>query len=242
MQGRVYNGVLDKREYFVYLPPTYGKGDNHYSVIYMQDGDIVIKILNELMDLIENKSKKDVYDESIIVGVKPIVRNDDYTPWEAEAISKGSSEFGGRGDIYLNFLIKKLKPYIDNKYRTKKEKNFLLGYSLGGLISIFAIYKTECFSKVVSISGSLWYKGLIDFMEKSNPVNLDIKVMLMIGNKEGRSRNIYLKNSIISTEKALQILKKDLTPSNVVYSIEEGGHVDNILSRYYKTILWLNEK
>ncbi len=44
-------------------------------------------------------------------------------------------------DNYLKFLTEELKPFIDEKYATKKgvEHTFMAGSSMGGLISIYAI-------------------------------------------------------------------------------------------------------
>jgi len=44
-------------------------------------------------------------------------------------------------DHYLWFLVKELKPYIDSNYSvlTKAENTFIMGSSMGGLISIYAI-------------------------------------------------------------------------------------------------------
>ncbi|MDE0055339.1 MAG: alpha/beta hydrolase-fold protein, partial [Gammaproteobacteria bacterium] len=44
-------------------------------------------------------------------------------------------------DSYLGFLVEELKPFIDETYRTRpgREDTFVLGSSLGGLISAYAI-------------------------------------------------------------------------------------------------------
>ena len=55
-----------------------------------------------------------------------------------------ASEKGGQtitSDNYLQFLVTELKPYIDTTYRTlpDREDTFLMGSSMGGLISAYAI-------------------------------------------------------------------------------------------------------
>jgi enterochelin esterase-like enzyme len=44
-------------------------------------------------------------------------------------------------DNYLKFLVKELKPFIDNNYATIKnrENTFIAGSSMGGLISMYAM-------------------------------------------------------------------------------------------------------
>ena len=45
------------------------------------------------------------------------------------------------GDNYLRFVVKELKPLINKKYSvlTKKENTFIMGSSMGGLMSMYAI-------------------------------------------------------------------------------------------------------
>jgi predicted alpha/beta superfamily hydrolase len=44
-------------------------------------------------------------------------------------------------DNYLRFLVYELKPFVDRRYRTRPEREFtfLMGSSMGGLISLYAI-------------------------------------------------------------------------------------------------------
>jgi enterochelin esterase-like enzyme len=46
-----------------------------------------------------------------------------------------------KSDAYLRFIVEELKPAIDRKYptRTGPESTFIVGSSMGGLISIYAI-------------------------------------------------------------------------------------------------------
>jgi predicted alpha/beta superfamily hydrolase len=64
---------------------------------------------------------------------------------------------------YLHFIVKTLKPYIDTHYRTKtKAKNTtIMGSSLGGLVSYYAILKyPEVFGKAGVFSPSFWFSKI----------------------------------------------------------------------------------
>ncbi|GIS69926.1 MAG: hypothetical protein CM1200mP9_07470 [Gammaproteobacteria bacterium] len=55
-----------------------------------------------------------------------------------------AAEDGGeeiRSDNYLRFLVQELKPFIDETYRTQvdRDSTFIVGSSMGGLISAYAI-------------------------------------------------------------------------------------------------------
>ncbi len=58
-----------------------------------------------------------------------------------EQIQDGFKKYGITSDQFLKFIIKELKPFIDNTYKTIKESNgtYLAGSSMGGLISAYAI-------------------------------------------------------------------------------------------------------
>ena len=85
--------------------------------------------------------------QCIIVGVDHggDFRLTEYNPYD--------SKYGkGRGNDYVDFLAKTLKPYIDSHYRTKKDPRYtaVAGSSMGGLISYYAVLK---YPKVFGSSG-----------------------------------------------------------------------------------------
>jgi predicted peptidase len=58
-------------------------------------------------------------------------------------------------DNYLKFIVKELKPYIDNKFSVYKnaENTYIAGSSMGGLISMYAIFEyPNVFSRAACIS------------------------------------------------------------------------------------------
>lgn len=75
--------------------------------------------------------------ECIVVAIEHAgeKRINEYNPWDHPQYGKGE------GKAYAEFLAKTLKPYIDSKYRTYKsaENNYVLGSSMGGLISLYTV-------------------------------------------------------------------------------------------------------
>ncbi|MDE7131630.1 MAG: alpha/beta hydrolase [Lachnospiraceae bacterium] len=168
----------------LFLPKDYNESGRHYPVIYV-NGDVPIEeIVNEI-----RKSGHEA--DFILLSIQPESWNDDFTPWGAPAFRKGEDAPAGRADVYISRLTSEIKPYMDVSYRTKPEPEYtaLFGYSLGGLAAAYAMYKTDLFGTVASLSGSLWYDGFIEFMEKEQPVRKDMKVYLSLGKKESLSRN-----------------------------------------------------
>ena len=81
-------------------------------------------------------------------------RIDEYSPWINEKYG------GGEGDEYMEFLVKSLKPFVDQHYRTlpDRENTGILGSSMGALISLYgAVQYQETFGKAGMLSPSLWF-------------------------------------------------------------------------------------
>jgi pimeloyl-ACP methyl ester carboxylesterase len=144
----------------VWLPDGYNRSEK-YAVIYMNDGQMLFdstvtwnkqewQVDEVLTSLLKNNSIK----KCIVVGVfnNPDLRMAEYFPQvaldgllEPARSSIIKSMLGGKplSDDYLKFLVTELKPVIDSTYSTIKgpEGTFIMGSSMGGLISLYALCK-----------------------------------------------------------------------------------------------------
>jgi predicted alpha/beta superfamily hydrolase len=149
---------VDERNIDVWLPENYNQ-NTKYSVVYMQDGQMLFDSLNNwnkkewqvdetVSRLIKDKKIKDC----IVVGIwnNGKYRFSEYFPqkylntvsenFKKEYISTFLQN-KPQSDNYLKFIVEELKPTIDKKYSTKTEKEFtfIIGSSMGGMISMYAI-------------------------------------------------------------------------------------------------------
>ena len=133
----------NRRDLVVYLPPSYGEGDRRYPVIYMHDGQNLFDAATsnagewQVDETLETLSTEGI--EAIVVGVPNMGEKRAY-----EYVSFPSSwlaEVGG--DLYTAFLAETVKPLIDRDFRTlpEREATGVMGSSLGGLISLYAIFR-----------------------------------------------------------------------------------------------------
>jgi len=156
------------KKIWVYLPKSYFLSDKKYPVIYMHDAQ---NLFDKTTAFAEEWEVDETLDrlkaEVIVIGIEHgnDKRTDELTPYKNEKYG------GGKADDYLEFIVKTLKPYVDNNYRTKtKAKNTtIFGSSLGGLVSFYAVLKyPEVFGKAGIFSPSFWFsKDIYDLMEKS---------------------------------------------------------------------------
>lgn len=144
------------RRIWLYLPPGYASGTKKYPVIYMHDGQ---NLFNEATSYAGEWGVDEALDSakkhSIIVGIDNggLKRMNEYNPYNSDRFGKGE------GKQYIDFIAKTLKPYIDKKYRTLKDKNntTIAGSSMGGLISMYAVVVyPKVFGTAGVFSPSFW--------------------------------------------------------------------------------------
>ena len=107
--------------------------------------------VDELMDSLYKQKQA----MAIIVGID---NGNQYRMTEYNPFS--NMQFGeGRGDEYVDFLAQTLKPFVDQKFRTKRSASntIIAGSSMGGLISLYATAKYPgVFGKAGIFSPAFW--------------------------------------------------------------------------------------
>lgn len=144
------------RRIWIYLPEGYATSTKRYPVLYMHDGqnlfDEATAFAGEWgVDETMDTSKK----QCIIIGIDNggLKRMNEYNPYDNTRFGKGE------GKQYIDFIAKTLKPFIDRKYRTLKDKKntMIAGSSMGGLISMYAAMKyPQVFGVAGVFSPSFW--------------------------------------------------------------------------------------
>lgn len=172
----------------------------------------------------------------VLVTISNAVWENDLAPWPAvKAFSKGK-DFGGRGDDYLHLIKKKIMPKVEQKLSFTPSYNIAAGYSLAGLWSLYAAYKTNIFSHIVCASGSLWYDGFIDFMQNNKISSAVQKVYFSLGDREKHTKNQRLATVEECTLKAETLLRQHNI--DTIFVKNPGGHFNNSIERLAKGIYW----
>ena len=140
----------------VWCPPGYN-GADAYPVIYMHDGQNLFSpslayggVDWGVVDAMTRLAEKGMRG-AVIVGIwNAGIRWREYMPqkpYENLFSSSMKEQFIQRAegepisDRYLKFIVEELKPFIDSTYKTipAQEDTFIMGSSMGGLISLYAI-------------------------------------------------------------------------------------------------------
>ncbi|MFX3636750.1 MAG: alpha/beta hydrolase [Candidatus Pristimantibacillus sp.] len=234
--------TIEGRSLTIYLPPSYDRMNDHYPVVYVQDsGELFDNCINHL----EHLYAQNLLTETIMVGIEPSNRNNEYTPWPAQALLEGRPAFAGEGRAYIDELADVLKPYIDEHYRTKptNEHTAIIGCSFGGLISLFGAYwRPEIFGRIGLISASFWYEGVMDFLLEQGPPADHLRLFMSVGNCEGIYKTNLQKNMVQNSLQAYSMWVKNGIPSErLQLVIEDGGthDVHHMTKQFPEALRWL---
>lgn len=244
MKGRILTRTVCNREIFVYLPNSYDTSDKKYSVVYAHDGDKFIKFLSGIIDEIEEKFINGSLEEHMIVGITPFDRLDEYTPWAAKSNHERFHDFEGQADKYLDFLTNDLQEYIEKEFRVSNNKSDrkIMGHSLGGLVSLYSVFKNNNYGKIASICASQWYRGWIQFIEEENLINDKFKLIIIAGKKEGQGKVTIQKDTPKFSNMSYEIFKKRIGEENVDMVWDDYDHHENILNRHKIALEFLLKK
>ena len=162
----------NRRDVLVYLPPGYRHfSSRRYPVLYLHDGQNVFDAATSFAgvewgvdETAQRLIQRKLIEPLIIVAVANIgeERVHEYapTPGLIEAKDFPRKHSRGLAAVYGRFLIEELKPFIDKKYRTKRDAEFtgLGGSSLGGLATLaMGIFYSEVFTRLIVMSPSVWW-------------------------------------------------------------------------------------
>lgn len=224
-----------ERKVTVYLPKEYYiEPERVFPAVFVHDGDFLFK---ESIEVIEANVREGLTEPVVFIGIDSEHRNDDYTPWEMGALHSNWT-FGGKGDPYLDYVYQELVPHIQNRFRISREREDLAlgGVSLGGLISLYAMYRAEnIFGKFIIISASVWFKDFIEYMQ-SHTLKNDPKVYMYVGEQEGVKKTNVQQYMVPNSKLAYGILRDSIAAPDLRMKFEtdvDGTHDDPYFIKYF---------
>lgn len=220
-----------KRRISALLPYDYYHSNRFYPILFLNDGQNLWEDdapygnwgIDDTLKNMAAEGMKDVIIIAIDHGGKE--RLSEYSPYS-------TPKFGeAQGDLYLDFLINTLKPYIEKTFRILPGRinAGIGGSSMGGLISLYAgIKHSDIFSKLMVFSPSLWIAPkLFEDITHYQPEEL-VEMYIYAGKHESESHldNVkrfeqVLKNSPCAEKTKFQLsINPNGTHSEVFWSHE----------------------
>lgn len=194
-------------------------------------------IKGELCDGLKALSEK--HDVSIAI-IEDVNWNDDLTPWPAAGVFKKAKPFGGKAASFIDKLTHEIIPNTERELGIEDAERTLLGVSLSGLFAVWAVFNTDAFANIISISGSLWYDGFVEWMKEQTPSSQLKRVCLLLGEKE---KNAKEKRMATVEERSLAAanIMKAKSQAAVSFELVEGTHFSPILPRMERAIMTFDE-
>jgi predicted alpha/beta superfamily hydrolase len=213
--------LRNTRDIQVYLPPSYKASGRHYPVIYMHDGQ---NLFDPELSFAGEWGVDETMERLAPVGFEGIVvaipnmggeRAHEYSPW---VDPRGG---GGKGDAYLDFITDTLKPQIDRRFRTLRDREHtgIVGSSMGGLISLYGFLRTPgVFGFCGAMSPSLWFANRAIFEYADGIERWFGRVYLDIGSEEGQRH-------VRNTQSMYRLLRRKCPHprDQIICIVEEGA-------------------
>ncbi len=189
-QMQTIHSSITGRDYDLYinLPRDYNDSTQSFPVVYCLDAQWDFA----LVESIYGQQYFDGFVPSVVtVGITWGGKNPDYDSLRAVDFTPGpkNSVRYGNAANFLKAIKNEIIPYIESKYRVKKDDRTLIGSSFGGLFTLYAMFtEPSLFNKFIPTSPALtWDNGVIykiekDYAEKNE--SLPVRLYMAVGGYE----------------------------------------------------------
>ena len=172
-----------------------------------------------------------------LVSISDLGWNHDMVPWDSPPAFKNAEPCTGGADEYLRLLTEEIIPAAEKEINGVPRWRGIAGYSLAGLFALYAIYQTDLFSRVGSMSGSLWLPGIKEYIFSHEPKHLPDCKYFSLGAKDNKTRNPVLRNVRQNTEEIQAYYQAK--GIDTVFQLNPGNHYDHAAERTAAGLCWL---
>ena len=213
----------DKRTLHIYLPDDIKDGER-FEVIYMFDGHNLFYDQDATYG--SSWGLKDIFDKKkvrkMVVGLECNHEGNkrlfEFSPYDFD--DKDYGKIQGLGKELFRWMVDELKPYIDDRYPTLKDRDHTAigGSSMGGLMALYgAIAHSDIYAKALAVSPHIIHcMSDILYDIKSHDTLKDTMIYLSFGSEETRSK------------RALATYTDD------IFKIQRALNVDHLLLHIFK--------
>ena len=160
--------------------------------------------------------------------------NMELSPWDAEPVF-GHEAFGHGAEDTLRLVLQLTEALYLRERLPEAMPAVLGGYSLAGLFSLWAGYRTERFAAVAAVSPSVWLPGWPAFAESQPP--LCRAVYLSLGDREERTRHPVLSQVGAAIRQQRALLERQAAVASVL-EWNPGNHFREPTERLAKGLAW----
>lgn len=246
---RMYaSAVADSFSIFIQLPEGYdAREKKSYPVVYLLDANLYFDIMAVT---IRKYAEVGLAPDVILVGIgykdfptMDSLRNRDDT--YPVAIPEYEMSVSGGAGKFLSFIQQELSPYIDKQYSTDTTKRILMGHSLGGYFTLYALQQelggAHTFNGYIAASPSLHYNHyyLLQQLKKvtaPDKRNKQVKAYVSYGGLENSDDSAAVPLTALLTQLSAALTEKSVRCKGDVYSALD--HMDTQLPGFIKGLQW----
>ena len=161
----------------------------------------------------------------------------DMCPWDSPALINTEKDFIGGADEYLSLLEKEIIPRALEILGEEPSYYALAGYSLAGIFALYAGYRSALFSRIASVSGSLWYPDFLSFAKEKKMLNKAERLYLSLGTEEAKTKHAVLSTIERKTRELVEYYQS--SGYCVKFELNPGNHFCEVEQRIEKAIRWI---
>ncbi len=159
------------------------------------------------------------------------------TPWDCPPTSRLDTPCTGGADDYLKVLTEEIVPEVEKNIEGSPAWRGIAGYSLAGLFAVYAPYQTDLFSRVASMSGSLWFPDFKEYVFSHEMKIRPDAIYFSLGDKESVTNNKYFKTTHGKTDEIQKFYAGQGIDS--VFVLNPGNHYKDGDKRTAAGIDWI---
>ncbi len=220
--------VIDNKKIVVYP----GAGSDRpvvYLNTFTEEGGLVYKELHNIG-----------CPDFTLVAISGLDWEHDMSPWDIPPLSEKNTPCTGGADKYLQLLTNEIVPKAEKLLQGHALWRGLAGYSLAGLFALYSVYQTGLFSRIASMSGSLWFPGFKEYVFSHEMKIRPEHMYLSLGDREYKTRNPYLKTVQECTEEIKTFyMEKGI---DTMFQSNPGNHFKDAVQRTAAGIAWILER
>jgi len=206
----LHSSILNQEmNIYIKLPVSYYTNPQKiYQAWYVTDANRTFPMVANMVSLFEVPTITEP--EIVVIGIGYKIkdmgdwaawRTRDLTPTNVPAVDSGWAKMlsgitgrqyevrTGGAEIFLDFIIKEVFPFVESNYRISSANRGIGGYSYGGLFSLYVLFKQpELFNIYYAGSPAIGHdKGVLFNFEKeyaSSHKDLNAKLFMSVGGSE----------------------------------------------------------
>ncbi|MDE6311540.1 MAG: hypothetical protein K2L96_06960 [Muribaculaceae bacterium] len=156
-----------------------------------------------------------------------------FSPWPAPGVPKGDPDFKGESPEFLKLLQTKVIPQVEKMLQVNTDaERSLVGVSMSGLFALWQWMICDTFRNIASLSGSFWYEGFIDWINKIEIPHKSGLGFFLLGDQESKSNVRAFRTVGENTDAIVSLLSE--SGIEVKFESVPGNHFSDALPRLEK--------